>query len=97
MKIEKLPPIFRDEASLILKNKINELIDAHNKSMLIDDQQILPCPFCGNIPGWEKASGRMKNCFYLSCEHDDCDTQPSSKILQDKEEVIKSWNTRTTK
>lgn len=30
MKIEKLPPIFRDEASLILKNKINELIDAFN-------------------------------------------------------------------
>lgn len=60
-------------------------------------EELLPCPFCGGAVAPHELKDVMggSSRYYLTCDNDDCEVNPSINRPSDsQEEIIRRWNKR---
>jgi hypothetical protein len=55
---------------------------------------MLPCPFCGHLPGWQEPSAGRPALRQLLCKNPDCKLDVRTRRAGTDEELVANWNSR---
>lgn len=62
-----------------------------------ENTKLLPCPFCGGVPGLVETATPFDVFFSITCfgdENGDCSMFPSTGHIETTEEAVTCWNKR---